>query len=278
MYRKLIKYDLKSLWRFAMPTLLAVAGVTLFGVILTFTYNVFLADFAEQNDGVLAFAVSVGYAILRQLVTTVLGMAGGVISIAVMVDFYNSLITDQGYLTFTLPVRAKDIILSKFTNALLWIFAVGAAVLGGNLLIGLTEAATQPILPDDFWGDIGQIPTPFDRQVPLLLFLILLLIVCIAVCDVLLYFVAIFLGSVIAKKNKMLASIGCVVGANFVFGLVSAIVVVCASLTGALLASEETALLVINSILAILCVFLVGAAFGLYFLLKHMMERKLNLP
>jgi len=113
MLLKLLKYDMKSIWKIAfVVSLISLAASAAGGVGLRF-----FMDETKNPDSspfilIAFFAVLV--AIFAMVATNV------VISIFVYVRFYKNLYTDEGYLTFTLPVSRRQILLSKTLNSLFW--------------------------------------------------------------------------------------------------------------------------------------------------------------
>ena len=269
MFSKLLKYDFKAMKRFGFPLLFGIAGAAIVGALAAFVLSRTVESSAE---GFGLFLLITGSTMLLLMTVIMLAVAFSAITVMIYVNFYKSLVTDEGYLTFTLPVQVKDIIRAKLLNGVLWMIMVGLAIVAAFALI---------LTPMNIWGEFSLI---FEdaffsfKSAPLLAVLYLLFIPTATVNTLLLYFVAIFFGSVIAKKNKLLASIGCVLGINFVYSMGSGIVSVIVSLLfGSLsLFGGDVALG-----MCLLIGFYVAALTGLnvlfYYLLKHMMEKRLNL-
>lgn len=291
MYKKLLKYDLRSIWRFGLPILIALGAITVIGALNSLLFNLIIApyigvDFIPPGAEIwLTLGTTFNY-IIGYLANVAMGIVPTAILVVVCVDFYQTLVTDQGYLTFTLPVQAKTIILSKFTNALIWVFGGGIACFLSQLLqslvavvsagdtygVGFTDLTTAM---GEVFVDLMPLITP---DVVLTIVLACILGVCYVINDILLYFAAIFFGSVISKKNKLLSAIGCIFGANFIYGLLFGIIFVIAIFTvGAAAVATEAIWLAINIALCICILVIAGISVGLYFALKYMMEKKLNL-
>lgn len=101
-------------------------------------------------------ATSVGMRVSLQLLnhtdSRLLRMLGGVLAMAYVVAilgvcfaafglmiqrFYRSLLTDEGYLMFTLPVSVHQHIWSKLIVSTVWFLATGAAVMGSMLVMSV---------------------------------------------------------------------------------------------------------------------------------------------
>lgn len=291
MYKKLLKYDLRSIWRFALPLLIALGAITVIGSMNVILFNTLIAphlanETVEVEQSVWLTLGTVLNYIIGYISSIALSIIPTAILVVICVDFYQSLITDQGYLTFTLPVDAKTIIFSKFTNALIWIFGGGVACLFSNYIQTLAGVLTMGDNYGIGYNDLNSIAGEiFVDLMPLItpdvvvtIILVLILGVCYIVNDILLYFAAIFFGSVISKKNKLLSAIGCIFGANFIYGLLFGIIFVIAIFAlGVAAATSDAIWLAINIALGICILVIVGISIGLYFALKYMMEKKLNL-
>jgi len=104
MLGKLMKYDLKSMFKSFIPLWLALLAVSLVNRFLVFHNS---EHFASGVPGVVSMML---YGILI--------MAVVVVTIAlVIIRFYNGLLKDEGYLMFTLPVKAWQLVASKCLTA-----------------------------------------------------------------------------------------------------------------------------------------------------------------
>ncbi len=290
MYKKLLKYDIKSVWRFALPILIGLGAITLVGCINIILFNGLIApkmsaDFRAPGSEVwLALGATLNY-IISNLVNIARGMIPTAIMVVICVDFYQTLVTDQGYLTFTLPVEAKTIILSKFTNALIWVFGGGIACFLSlwlqSLCATLTMGDTYGFTAGEMFGTVGELMDQMQQlitpDIGMIIVLAVLLGLFYVVNDILLYFAAIFFGSVLAKKNKLLMAIGCIFGANFIYGLVFGIIFIIAIFAVGVAAAAETLVLAIQIAIVVCILLIAGMSVGLAFALKYMMEKKLNL-
>ena len=111
MLGKLIKYDLKSMNRFL---IILHAFLLLIAVLL----RVFVTSRIQlqTDEGSLLFA----FAILAY-VLAITGIAFGT-AIVIAVRFYKNLFSDEGYLTWTLPVTPGTHLLAKTISGSIWSF------------------------------------------------------------------------------------------------------------------------------------------------------------
>lgn len=121
MLGKLLKHDFKALFRNYGLLFIALFGVTfLYKLYLLLPRNIVL-EFTNGLMGVL-------------YVVVILGCLFGTVVINI-VRFYKNLVTDEGYLTFTLPVSSKQIIASKLISSLVMDVLMAVAVLLSTLVL-----------------------------------------------------------------------------------------------------------------------------------------------
>ena len=187
------------------------------------------------------------------------------------IQFYKRKFTDEGYLTFTLPVSPWQIYLSSFLNFLLWSVLIGLAIgvsLGCIFLIGFvnTEVWEYMVTEMDFteirlaFSELGV----FRPWITVVQFItgILVIMNCITV------------GSVMAKKHKALAAFAAYYLVSMITSVVSTVISVLISITiydmdpFRMLRIMQTVNLLIYCVLG-----LGGAALSIW-----LMKKKLNLP
>ena len=233
MFKKCLKYDLKSIWNVWWIIAVCVLGVGMVGCVC-------LRVFIEQSVRNSAFITTAPGIIVQVLlmITFVLAVFAvsaflAVTPILVFIRFYRNFFTDEGYLTFTLPVSRRTLYLSKTLSALIWSAAsfavVALLVLFGMLVIpptgmpeaeigdpgvfmpGLTPKIAGPFnfvayqfvgwLMKEIWAAAGgwTIVYLLEALTGLALF---------ALFEMGLIQMCITIGSVIAKRHKLIASIG----------------------------------------------------------------------
>ena len=219
MLRKLFKYDFKGMGRLIVPfTLLAIA-VALVGCAAMFgTKNISGAGLGSMTE----FALS---AILTIIVITsvVAVIAYSVLCfVAIFARFYKNFFSDEGYLTFTLPVTTRQLLLSKlFASVLWWIAAVIITVVLAVLMISAGTAPEGAFLNVNIFKDIAEILSAATNGNGA--GLTIMTAVCAVVqwtCMICMIFLAITIGSTVARKGKVIASVG------FYFAINSAVEIV----------------------------------------------------
>ncbi|MBR6411215.1 MAG: hypothetical protein IKS35_07515 [Clostridia bacterium] len=116
--------------------------------------------------------------------------------------FYTHFFTDEGYLTFTLPVTPTQLLLSKYLSSVIWALITFVTTVCSVLLIYLFGPPTMP----DLGGLAAQLDLLGVSSGSIVSFTAMIALDLIA--DLFCIFLAISLGCMIAKKHKILASIG----------------------------------------------------------------------
>lgn len=129
MLRKLIKYEFRATARVMLPLYLVVIVLALLtrGASL-WTQQVTFYGLGEGLLGVLAALIAVGF-ILALLATFVVAV------VLAVVRFRNNLLTDEGYVMFTLPVSPHSLVCSKLIVSTVWF--LGAVVIDVVALVSL---------------------------------------------------------------------------------------------------------------------------------------------
>lgn len=310
MFKKCLKYDVKSIVK--IWWILAVSAFVM-GVIGSFALRTMIEfSFAETNNAennIVTILAPFFYSLLFMVSICVLVAFVTVTLILVYVRFYRNFYTDEGYLTFTLPVSRRTLYLSKTLNALIWLVAsvlVVIAVVMVALLVVPTQVITGDVMsPGDMMspGDIVQSDKGFFNPIAyqsiglalselwaliggwLIVYAVegLLFLLLAALFSIGLIQMCITIGSTLAKKHKILAAIGVYYGINTVLG--GAMTILQVMLIGGI----ESGLIVMDTVsdteaAGIIALFLLGicaaiavADIVIHFFTLAQIERKLNL-
>lgn len=183
MVGKLMKYELKALYRVLLWFILAV--VLLSGVTRIILEAALLGEGAEEGWNVGYFLSSFFSTSLWYLAVFALSVAGMIVCV---VRYFRSLFTGEGYMTFSLPVTPTQLLLAKFFSALIVTLTCYAAI-ALSFFIAMPMDRVQ-----QFWSDLsGALPQIFDALAaePLFAFeLVLLAIVCIPTSFLYLFLIA----------------------------------------------------------------------------------------
>ncbi len=211
MFKKLLKYDLKAIARLwwigaVISVAAAVAGALLFRFAISVldggTDSVFL-----QLLSILALIVGLlsVFAVLLSYVFTI---------ILIFTRFYKHFFTDEGYLTFTLPVKRSTLFLSKTVSAVIWYCAHFCVILISLLLFAVLVTPLQEgevFLSFYVLEAIGALFTLLWKLIGAwlivyILEVLLILFVCTLFTISLIHFCITF-SAVIAKKAKVILAI-----------------------------------------------------------------------
>ena len=215
MFGKLFKYDFRAIARTELPSLFALLCVTALGCLNAGV----LCVSAENNGGFLSLLAAGGF----MLTVTAFGGLILVMSLMVYVRFYKSTVTDEAYMTFTLPAKPSRILGAKFLSAFLWTILIGAAYLIAVLLVCLTVLACMSdgemrLIYDELvyiWQSVdfgtGAVPTAIAA------------IVLSSASQILQIFTAILLASAVVRRYKAFAAVGMYFAVNLAVNMIHSV-------------------------------------------------------
>ena len=132
MLGKLIKKDMKATSRFFLPLILGYIGASVLGKVLIEILLSIDPDAAGSNVfniltifSVFYLSLFIFYLVAYYILTTVF----------LVYDFYKTMISDQAYLTHTLPVKTSSLIHSKIIVSVIWQIIVNVLVILSVLLL-----------------------------------------------------------------------------------------------------------------------------------------------
>lgn len=131
MLGKLLKKDVTATSRFFIPLILGYVAACILGKILFEVFFDFQGRFSMDEKVMNALAI---FSMVYLALFIIYFVAYYVMtSVFIVYDFYKTMVSDQAYLTHTLPVKASTLIISKTLTAVFW-----EAVT--NLVIGISFA------------------------------------------------------------------------------------------------------------------------------------------
>lgn len=331
MFAKLLKYDMRRSMRVGLPLLIVAVCLIIVGfannLVNCAVTDILTLDLGGTDTGtgpstnpeagsglyvlgeVVASIIIITVTFLMLIsklidgiVTVLLPITFTVMFIINLVNFYTSLLTDEGYLSFTLPVKPVTILGSKFLNASIWNLSLGFVAIIGVFATKIpnflyTLAASIKVFGFNWEG----IKSFFDGLSaiigkdginPLNLILTFLLVPVLYIVMILaqqtFFFFTIFLGGVLAKKHKLLAGAGFSIAGYYIFGLIEQLIawgamILC--ITPLFLIDTIPPNLVVNMVILILNIVLflttgvlLVAIIGFFALTSWLMTKKLNLP
>ena len=292
MLGKLLKYDLKSVWRIWWIAAVSALGASVIGSFaLRFLLSLPNASVAETATREISFIFVMSIIFFMLSIVAIIASVI-VMEILVYWRFYKHFFSDEGYLTFTLPVSRKKLLFSKTLNALIWtgahtVLLTFCAVI--FMLIapppGPEHGFFNPIVFQWVGNSITELFEIFEDGWLLVYFFVALLIsLGLVLFSISLIHFCITLGAVIAKKHKLFAAIGTYYLITSVISYVcqGAIMLFSFFMAGRFmmlmmeLSPNATYFAVLLILLVIACI-AAALASMVYFLTLGNLERKLNL-
>ncbi|SCG82570.1 putative ABC transporter, peremase protein [Proteiniborus sp. DW1] len=260
MLGKLMKHELMATSRLLVPLYIALLFISL---VNRFVFRL------DIGEGILMFFI--GFLIFTQvililaiLVTTVLLM---------IVRFYKNLLSDEGYLMFTLPVNSHQLIISKLTVTLFWLLISTIFVVSSFSAAFITSTDASSII-----NEIRKIPeelsATFGGNSVILVIELILMIFVSAVTNILVVYASIAIGQLFSKHKIIASLISYVVIYNGLQLIMLLVLVLASFITTNSLNFTNMFPRTIFPI-SIIMISLIGAVF--YIITNRIFEKKLNL-
>ena len=269
MFTKLLKHE----WRATRGMLGTLCLVCLGAGLLgggTMRYLIGATFQEAQHDAIVVLNVLAMVAAM--IVVAVAGVAGLFLHIG---RFYKSRFTDEGYLTFTLPVNTHQNLLSSMINSaigMVIVFFVICAALVLWLMIGFSG------IPDSYktvWEKFPELWAGLKHAWSTIpwkyVWMFLLNIVTGSVCELVVLMLSVTIGSILAKKHKILAVVGLYYGIHVALSIVTGFIMAMGAFSG-----SEGAQMMFRVFTSSAVMTAVVAIAG-YFLMYWLVDRKLNL-
>ena len=224
MLRKLLKYDMAAIKRIYTILSISVFAAAIIGALCMrfFLETAEIDEYGFFSVFALLFFIFSVIAVIGSFIVTM---------ILVFIRFYKNFFSDEGYLTFTLPVDRKTLLRSKTCNALIWlgfeVVLIGMCILRYMLLIPPMKKG-GPLINLMLFDAIGHSLAEAWNSIGA--WLIVYIIMGIALIGVYLRFsielmhFCITVGAVVARKGKLFAGLGIWYGVNSGISLVIQIV------------------------------------------------------
>lgn len=284
MFRKLLKYDMKSVWKVWRIMAVILLGLSVVGS--------FVLRYILENFDKMLYSTPLSMMFSLFMLTAFMSiLAAYVITIVfVFLRFYKNFFTDEGYLTFTLPVTRGTLLRSKTVNAIIWmallfvlylVCAIPFAVISPPTDNGeLFNPCVFEFIGEMFegiWESFGAWTVVY--AVEAILFCVISVFYSIATFQL-----CITVGSILVKKAKVLLGIGIYYGFSMVTSTVSMVLRIVFFLTLSEGFSELLARATENEIawvfalgIMVVCMAMVAFALIIHSVTRMCIERKLNL-
>lgn len=276
MFSKLLKYDLRSVFKYWWIAAASSVFFSLFaGVcikILSAENTNYTAIYALAIIGIVIFAIGI-------IVMPVLSL------VMILVRFYKHFFTDEGYLTFTLPVKKSQLLNSKILMSAIFTFST-SIVLVFDIFLMFAISMPDVVLSARNWSRIFDTIGELIGEIGVAFFItyvieIIVLSAVSLVGSALSLFTVITVASMVARKHKVLAAIGIYYVANGIISSFAQLILMDGNFTAAMERMDKLVEWQQNFCIVLILLVLIGIgaifAAGLHLLENWLLERKLNL-
>lgn len=203
MLGKLIKYELKATSRWFLPIYilaLLLAPIERFAIEYIDS-NIELNPAFDHITNTLFFIITMAFVVALIAIAVASGLL-------IIYRFYKNLITNEGYLMHTLPVKTSQLIWSKAIAAILWTIASGIVIFLAIILLVIGTPGWK-----EFVSEISKLISTFfqyygaNANVWLLFIEILLALILGSLSNIFMIYASISLGQLITK-HKILGAFG----------------------------------------------------------------------
>ena len=280
MLKKLLKYDLKSVFKYWWIAAISSLGLSVLGgFAVTVIRDSSSAETADKVPLILEILSSIALPLVY------LGfIALGILTIIlVFARYYKNFFSDEGYLTFTLPVKKTQLINSKIIMGGLASLTTSFMIVLNVILI-LIIGFFDEIIKAQFWKDFSEFFSEIFETLGAYTFIyaleIILLVLLVNIVTSLFLYDCIAVASMVVKKAKVITAVGIYYATSTVISTLLTIF----SLFGASTIIESMISMDNSTLLPLLS--LIGAGFiamlamitALLYLLQYwIIDRKLNL-
>ncbi len=282
MFAKLLKHEWKASWATLGIITLSILGLSVLATIdLRLMMNV---DLATDNGAFAALlTMACGLFLFAYVVALVVYAVGT--QFVLLHRFYKNKFTDEGYLTFTLPVNVHQIFWASFVNMLIWLVISVVTVSMAVFVLLLFGTAQEGLVNTEIFSGIGNVlqglldlpwEELFGGDATYLVVVYCLQLLIAPFQGLVIPMACITIGAMVAKKHKILAAFGIYYGINTASSMVSSVLTMLpsafVSVNGGDLLTQTNVTVTISLLLSM------GLTVGAYFLTTWIMRRKLNLP
>lgn len=276
MLGKLLKHEWKAVWK--VPTLL-LGILMLIGLIAGSTFSMPIWD----SDWV-GLPMS-GVMLIMMYFFALSGINIG-ITIYFGVRYYKSMFTDEGYLTHTLPVSARELLLNKVITMSAWSLITMAGIMVSLIIFGGVAFLALKPLNSEFARDViralAELGDAWDdpalRGFQGFCASLLLMMLTSAFSGTMMLVGAITLGQMV-RKHRILGAIGAYFAINAVVQMVNTVVMMPLMFGNMnnIWWDMDSPFPVFTGFYTVMSLVFVAVAVGLYFLCEYLIKRQLEL-
>ena len=280
MFVKGMKYELRSVARIVLPMLiiflcaamLMSLGFMLDGRIFGFSEKAAEGDSLLSSLFLLAETALVSGTVLLVVVINI------TVYILIVYRFYVSFFTDEGYLTFTLPLTIDCHLAIKIASMFFWMAAslvttlIGGVIILGGLIIGYADfRAGFAFNFSEFMKSLVTMFTQSDHYIGAQAVLSMAAFLASLVLQCMLIYLAVALGCMLFKKHRLVGSVISIYAVNQIYSLIFTMSILVFSEIGMI---SEIAYMVTMGLMTVLAV---AGIVGAYIGMRYILQKKLNL-
>lgn len=259
MLGKLMKHELNATSRLLVPLYLVLLFIS--------TINRFI--FQTSFEGTI-FKIFAGFLAATQvliivviLITTILFM---------ITRFYKNLLSDEGYLMFTLPVNAHQLIVSKLVVAMFWTF-VSIIVILSSLYIAFITSNNMSLVIAEIQNAFAELNVAFGGKWSLLLVELILLMLIGFVSNILMVYTSIAIGQLFSR-HKIIASF---VAYAVIYNAIQLVMIIVLVILSFILSGNIDFTNIIPQVFSVIILIALLTCIAFYTATNHIFEKKLNL-
>ena len=144
--RQFLKYELKNNWKSFLFTYLVIIGAF---ILLSIFILIEKSNIESSEFGIILFMN------LIFLVGGAMIMGAILFSLNLAKSFYNSIYSDEGYLTLSFPKTTHSLLLSKIIINFLWVIGLFVSVIIGIIIVGIVGSGSVNSLFDALYNIIN---------------------------------------------------------------------------------------------------------------------------
>ncbi len=277
MLGKLIKYEFKATYRIFLLLYAALIAISIINMLMQPLDGIA----SNADNGALSAAINViqGLFMFGYILLVIAAVFGTIVLI--ILRFYRNLLGDEGYLMFTLPVKATTHMLSKLITSMTWVVLSTITVLASLLILTVRL---------DYFDNVRDFFTSADiagLNTGTLIFGIAITLLISAACYIMMFYAAMSIGPNLTRNRLLGSFLGYIIlyAAGQIIGLISVFILFLTSshfqMTGYSAVSDDQVISLINSIgigvLIYVNVLNIIIFTGYYLITRHFLKNKINL-
>jgi hypothetical protein len=260
MLGKLFKHEMKATSRLLLPLYLVLAVLTVMDRIVIYL---------DIFKGVLSIIPGlITFAYVVSLIAIII-----VSSVIIIYRFYKNLMTDEGYLMFTLPAKPHELINSKLFASIIWSVASIVAVAASIMLV-VSGSINLTEIWDALKQGMSQLRELFEGTLALFIIEIIVMIIISIVNSILMVYVSVAIGQLFSG-HKVIGSFAAYIGITTVIQIIVTIGTMLLSWIFRGSFNEISAIPLV--LLPIMILFMLALSAAYYWLTDFIFRKKLNL-